>query len=68
MQGKRCVKKTTILPMLSEVVRNNPEIGTVTFEMEWGKGLDKILDVIETRLSAAPLEGVELVPRASKIA
>ena len=41
--------------MLSEAVRNNPEIGTVAFEMEWGKGLDRILDVVETRLSAVEL-------------
>ena len=61
MQGKRCHKKTTILPMLSEVVKSNPEIGTVTFEMEWGKGLDRIIDVIETNLASAPLEGVELI-------
>ena len=47
--------------MLSEVVKSNPEIGTVTFEMEWGKGLDRIIDVIETNLASAPLEGVELI-------
>ena len=29
--------------------------------MEWGKGLDRIIDVIETNLASAPLEGVELI-------
>ncbi|CAE6914508.1 unnamed protein product [Symbiodinium sp. CCMP2592] len=51
MQGKRCVKKTTIFPMMQDIVRANPEFGEVTCLMEWGKGLDKIVDVIETHLA-----------------
>ncbi|CAE7722208.1 unnamed protein product [Symbiodinium sp. CCMP2592] len=41
MQGKRCVKKTTIFPMMQDIVRANPEFGEVTCLMEWGKGLDR---------------------------
>ncbi|CAE7827213.1 unnamed protein product [Symbiodinium sp. CCMP2592] len=37
MQGKRCVKKTTIFPMMQDIVRANPEFGEVTCLMEWGK-------------------------------
>ncbi|CAE6914821.1 FCPE [Symbiodinium sp. CCMP2592] len=62
MQGKRCVKKTTIFPMMQDIVRANPEFGEVTCLMEWGKGLDKIVDVIETHLAEKTLT----VPPASQ--
>ncbi|CAE7553554.1 unnamed protein product, partial [Symbiodinium sp. CCMP2592] len=56
MQGKRCVKKTTIFPMMQDIVRANPEFGEVACLMEWGKGLDKIIVVIEPQRELDEIE------------
>ena len=61
MQGRRCLRKTTIGPTLSDITKSNPEVGEIEFQMEWGKGLDTILDTIDTKLHVAPPDGVELI-------
>ena len=61
MQGRRCLRKTTIGPTLQDITMSNPEVGQLEFQMEWGKGLDAILDVIDSKVYLAPPGGVELV-------
>ena len=61
MQGRRCLRKTTIGPTLSDITKSNPEVGEIEFQMEWGKGLDTILDVIDSKIHVAPPDGVELI-------
>ena len=60
-QGRRCLRKTTIGPTLQDITMSNPEVGQLEFQMEWGKGPDAILDVIDSKVYLAPPGGVELV-------